>query len=144
MPWPMVHFLVSENLYNGNPSPNLLLGSIAPDAIHMRGEISRQEKGITHLVHNDQFPAVEVILDTLHTYLEQKSEQEWRGFIIGYFSHVYTDVMWTNTVYEDFENNFNGDKMDLRRIYRQEVSQLEFDLMKSSRNRKVTGFTSKG
>lgn len=40
MPWPMVHFAVSEEVTSGKASPCLLLGSIAPDAIHARGEIT--------------------------------------------------------------------------------------------------------
>ncbi|MGF7050649.1 hypothetical protein J2T13_005199 [Paenibacillus sp. DS2015] len=48
MPWPMVHFAISNILYEDNPTRSLLLGSIAPDAIHVRSQITREEKGVTH------------------------------------------------------------------------------------------------
>lgn len=53
MPWPMVHFSIAEQLWNQNPSPEFLLGSIAPDAIHMREGSTRQDKGRTHLCDDD-------------------------------------------------------------------------------------------
>ncbi len=49
----MVYFAISKPLSSGDLSPDLLLVSITLDAIHMVGQISREEKGVTHLVHND-------------------------------------------------------------------------------------------
>ena len=42
MPWPMVHFAVASEI-NSNPSPEFLLGSLAPDSIHVRSDV-RSEK----------------------------------------------------------------------------------------------------
>lgn len=44
MPWTMVHLAISDQIYTGDSSPNLLLGSISPDAIHMRGKITREDE----------------------------------------------------------------------------------------------------
>lgn len=134
MPWPMVHFAISEILRDGMFTPDLLLGSIAPDAIHMRGQVTREEKGVTHLVHNDKLPAKEVIKLKCYEYLPKRSEPEWKDFIVGYFSHIYTDLRWTETVYEEFEMNYTGALHDMRKTYIQEVSQLEFDLLRSMRS----------
>ncbi|SEO47758.1 hypothetical protein SAMN04487895_10822 [Paenibacillus sophorae] len=87
MPWPMVNFAISTNLSFGDPSPNFLLGSIAPDAIHMRGYISREEKGVTHLVRNDRLPAKELIMEKCKEYLTKRTEIEWKDLVLGYFSH---------------------------------------------------------
>ncbi|WP_230493819.1 hypothetical protein [Paenibacillus polymyxa] len=131
LPWPMVHFAISENLSINDPSPNFLLGSIAPDAIHMRGKVSREEKGVTHLVHNDKLPAKELIMEKCKEYLLKQAGPEWKDFVIGYFSHIYTDLRWTDTVYFDFEKNYRGEKNDVRKTYNLEVSQVEFDLLRS-------------
>jgi hypothetical protein len=131
LPWPMVHFAISEILSNGDPSPNLLLGSIAPDAIHMRGQVAREEKGVTHLVHNDKLPAKSLIMEKFKDYLPMRSEPEWNDFLVGYFSHIYTDVRWTDTIYADFDKDYKGERDQIRKIYNQEVSQAEFNLLRS-------------
>ncbi|MGG4214018.1 hypothetical protein [Paenibacillus sp. FSL L8-0638] len=115
LPWPMVHFAISENLSINDPSPNFLLGSIAPDAIHMRGKVSREEKGVTHLVHNDKLPAKELIMEKCKEYLLKQAGPEWKDFVIGYFSHIYTDLRWTDTVYFDFEKTTEAKRMILER-----------------------------
>lgn len=95
MPWPMVHLAVSDQLFSEDASPALLLGSIAPDAVHIRGNVSREEKGATHLVCNNQMPDFEFIMEKCTEYGGKRSEIEWRHFVLGYFSHIYTDVRWT-------------------------------------------------
>ncbi|MBW7453463.1 hypothetical protein ACFOLF_14115 [Paenibacillus sepulcri] len=134
MPWPMVHFALSTNISFANPSPNLLIGSIAPDAVHMRGNISREEKGITHLVRDNQLPAKELIMEKCLEYLSIHSEVEWKDYILGYFTHIYTDLRWTEAVYSGFENDYHGDKNEIRKIYNNEVSQIEFNLLRSMDN----------
>lgn len=136
MPWPMVHFAISETLFDGHPSPHLLLGSIAPDAVHMRGQISREEKGATHLIHNGEFSDKELIAEKCLEYLRKRSEPEWKDFVIGYFTHVYTDARWTYTLYANFEQNCTGAKNEIRQIYNREVSQVEFELLRSMRSAK--------
>lgn len=147
MPWPMVHFAISEGLFNQAPTSNLLLGSIAPDSIHVRGQITREEKGVTHFVHNGQLPTKELILEKYHEYWLKRQDPEWKDFVLGYFSHIYTDLRWTETVYADFEKEYTGN--EIREIYNQEVSQIEFELLRSMRNadkllmliQKADGFT---
>lgn len=48
MPWPMVHFAIASELISKPPS-ELLLGSLAPDSIHVRTNL-RTEKAKTHLM----------------------------------------------------------------------------------------------
>ncbi|GGH27234.1 hypothetical protein [Paenibacillus segetis] len=77
MPWPMVHFAVANEICLIDVSPSLLIGSIAPDAVHMRGNVTRQEKGSTHLVCDDQFPRIDIIRDNCLKYLNERTELEW-------------------------------------------------------------------
>lgn len=134
MPWPMVHFAIASNLFKGEPSPDFLLGSISPDAIHVRGDISREEKGSTHLVSNGKLPNEEVILHNCKDYFSMRTEIEWKDFVSGYFSHIYADLRWTDTIYADFERAYKGELEHIRNTYTVEVSQLEFLLMKSMEN----------
>lgn len=140
MPWPMVHFSISDLLFDGNPSPDLLLGSIAPDAVHVRGLISREEKGAAHFVRNGLLPDKERIVRRFIAYSSMRPEPAWKDFVLGFFTHIYTDVTWTNTLYADFERECteaaNGGG-DLRSIYTQEVSQIEFELQRTRDARKM-------
>jgi hypothetical protein len=131
MPWPMVHFAIATKVSLSSPSPNFLLGSIAPDAIHMRDNMTREDKGLTHLVSEDRLPSIEIIKTNCLYYLDKNSETTWKEYISGYFAHIYTDLRWTESVYAEFENNYQGDKKDIRKIYNNEVSQVEFNLLKS-------------
>lgn len=134
MPWPMVHFAIASNLFEGEPSPDFLLGSISPDAIHVRGDISREEKGTTHLVSNGKMPNEEMILHNCKVYFSMWPEMEWKDFVLGYFSHIYADLRWTDTLYAEFERAYEGNQEHIRNTYTVEVSQLEFLLMKSMEN----------
>ncbi len=52
MPLPMVHLAVAIQMHRLEqriPSPDFLLGSIAPDAIHMRPDTGREDKQRVHL-----------------------------------------------------------------------------------------------
>ncbi|WP_046213579.1 hypothetical protein [Paenibacillus wulumuqiensis] len=131
MPWPMVHFAVSNQLHSGKPTPQLLLGSIAPDALHARGQTTREEKGLTHLVQNDRLASAALIMKTLQQYIDQHPEREWTDFIVGYFTHIYTDARWTHGLYEQFSSNYSGE--DRRYAYHQEAAQIEFELQRSLR-----------
>lgn len=131
MPWPMVHFAIATNISIFDPSPSFLLGSIAPDAIHMRGNIARKEKGVTHLVSDGEFPSIEILKSNCLEYLRINLEVDWKEYILGYFAHIYADIRWTVTIYAEFEREYYGDKKDIRKIYNQEVSQLEFVLFRT-------------
>ncbi|SFB22268.1 hypothetical protein SAMN05216312_104547 [Cohnella sp. OV330] len=133
MPWPMVHFAISDLMFDGNPSPDLLLGSIAPDAVHVRGQISREEKGETHFVQNGMLPEKVWIVRQFNAYSSQRPEPAWQDFVLGYFTHIYTDVRWTDTLYAEFERECTeaaGGGV-LRSIFTREVSQVEFELQRS-------------
>ncbi|NOU93256.1 hypothetical protein GC093_08495 [Paenibacillus sp. LMG 31456] len=131
MPWPMVHFAIAAKVASLEPSPSFLLGSIAPDAIHMRDHATRKEKGITHLVSEDKFPSIEILKRECLSYLSLNINLDWKEYILGYFAHIYADIRWTDTLYAEFEREYYGDKNEIRKIYNQEVSQVEFNLLRS-------------
>lgn len=131
MPWPMVHFGVAQKLGGPEPSSHLLIGSIAPDAIHVRGKITREQKGITHLVRDGRLPDANLIKENYLHYLNLEPEKAWKEYIYGYFAHIYTDLRWIQTLYADFKKENIDDKENIGYTYNQEVSQLEFELKRS-------------
>ncbi|GGD77996.1 hypothetical protein [Paenibacillus nasutitermitis] len=131
MPWPMVHFAIAEQLYVTDPTPHFLLGSIAPDAIHMREHATREHKGVTHLVCEGKLPSIEQLRNHCLNYWKLNHNNAWKDYILGYFAHLYADLRWTETVYADFDANYQGRNEDKRRLYTKEVSQVEFDYLKA-------------
>ncbi len=109
MPWSMVHTAIAIRFSGYNPSSHLLLGSISPDAIHMRGSVTREEKGVTHFVREGKLPTIEVMENKCLKYLRLNEDREWKDFILGYFAHIYADLRWTDTVYAEFERNYTGE-----------------------------------
>ncbi|MGG1553886.1 zinc dependent phospholipase C family protein [Paenibacillus ferrarius] len=131
MPWPMVHFAIADKVCSGDPCPYFLLGSIAPDAIHAREGTTREDKGRTHFMENGVMPTIDQIGQHAVHYLSSNRMPEWKAFIQGYISHVYTDLRWTETLYAGYEASFHGAAEMRRNTYNREVSQIEFILMRS-------------
>ncbi|MCG7379097.1 zinc dependent phospholipase C family protein [Paenibacillus sp. ACRSA] len=122
MPWPMVHFAVASRLV-ANPSPEFLLGSIAPDSIHVRSNITRADKAKTHLMIEEH---VFVTDEQLKDYFEMNRQQamqdkRFMDYLCGYIAHIYTDRVWTFNIYPPYETLPDG-----RKIYTQDVTKLEF------------------
>lgn len=132
MPWPMVHFAVANEIYEGQASPAFLLGSIAPDAIHAREGATRKEKMLSHFVRNDRLADPVLLTSKYLEYIGLSEDPAWKAYIAGYFIHIFTDERWTATLYDDFERKVRKDPVEIRRIYNEEVSQLEYDLLRSS------------
>lgn len=129
----MVHFGIAEKLYDGQPSPSFLLGSIAPDAIHARGQVTRAEKGATHFVTGERLPSVEQLKQACLHYLGDERESDRADYVLGYIAHIYADVRWTDTIYARFELEFGGEEQSrsIRDVYNEEMSQSEFMLLQT-------------
>lgn len=124
MPWPMVHFEIARRLY-GDPSPEFLLGSLAPDSIHVRTN-DRVEKNKSHFMRPDGDFATN---DDLKKFLniQTKCDSLYLDFILGYVSHIYADRAWTFTVYREFEKQSTD-----KNVYNIDVSKIEFLLSRST------------
>ncbi|WP_454190132.1 hypothetical protein [Paenibacillus sp. Marseille-Q7038] len=132
MPWPMVHFAVANEIYDGQVSPAFLLGSIAPDAIHAREGATREEKMRSHFVVDDCFADTTLLTSKYLEYIGLSEDPLWKTYVAGYIIHIFTDERWTATLYDDFERKVRKDPVEIRRIYNEEVSQLEYDLLRNS------------
>lgn len=106
MPLPMVHLLLAEKIgekIGKTPDAYFLLGSIAPDAIHMRPGTTRKDKHRTHFFGGKQWDVAEVqhhwkmVMDKLEGYCDADSET-W-SFATGYCIHTLLDITWIEQVF---------------------------------------------
>jgi hypothetical protein len=127
----MVHLAVAVQMHELNgtrPAAAFLLGSIAPDAIHMRPNAGPDEKGRTHLRDMPDSGEHQPIRDLLTGYWGQGSEAA--GFAEGYAAHLLTDRMWIPAVLRPFGARFPQDVSDevLRALYYREADWVDLDL----------------
>ena len=131
MPLPMVHLAVAMRLCSSRgiaPSPAFLLGSIAPDAIHMRDAIQSEDKHFVHLRKARNREDLRRIHGVLKSYRSQGPEM--KDFAEGYVVHILTDLAWTSTVYETFCSSLPEGMTpeEQRALYYQESDQIDFNL----------------
>lgn len=126
MPWPMVHFAIASELIS-EPSPELLLGSLAPDSIHVRTNL-RTEKAKTHLMPEaGRFATDEELKEFFESNKKVAySDPKFMQYLCGYIAHIYTDRVWTFDIYPAYEVHPNG-----RSVYTQDVTKLEFLILRN-------------
>jgi hypothetical protein len=132
MPLPMVHLSVAVYLSEkdgGFPSPDFLLGSIAPDAIHMRPNTGKRDKEHVHLVDLD-VPNQELVGVFQNKYVLEGSQL--MGFPKGYLTHILTDRIWWQSVFNPFRNELHPilSDQELRSLYYRETDQIDLDLFR--------------
>lgn len=131
MPLPMVHLTVAVRRYESDgtlPPPAFLLGSLAPDAIHMRPGAGREDKARTHLLEPPDTAHHAAIRDLLGRY--RTADRELADFAAGYAAHLLTDRHWAEAVYRPFRQALPPtlDPASRRELYYRETDQLDFDL----------------
>ncbi|WP_339807117.1 hypothetical protein MKY66_08130 [Paenibacillus sp. FSL R5-0766] len=122
----MVHFAIASELIS-KPSPELLLGSLAPDSIHVRTNL-RTEKAKTHLMPEaGRFATDEELKEFFETQKKLAySDPKFLQYLCGYIAHIYTDRVWTFDIYPAYEVHPNG-----RSVYTQDVTKLEFMILRN-------------
>lgn len=131
MPLPMVHLSVARCLIEEHDypaRPEFYLGSIAPDAIHVRPGTDAKDKHVVHFV-GPGGPQ----LDRLRALVragEAAPSAEERAFIAGYAAHVLTDVLWRAELIRPFRERFveRLPYPELRILYYNECDKLDLDL----------------
>jgi hypothetical protein len=128
----MVHLAISvrmHQLHNHGLMPAFVLGSIAPDAIHMRPNISGDDKRRTHLLvdppDSDDHRRVR---ELLVRYWAEGSEVT--QFVEGYAAHLLADRIWVKTLMRAFGAHFPQSMPDeeLQALYYQETDWIDLDL----------------
>jgi hypothetical protein len=131
MPLPMVHLAVAvrtHELIGSEPTPAFLLGSIAPDAIHMRPNTTHSDKQRTHLLSDASDPEDRHIGPFLDRYRARGPEA--LDFAEGYVAHILADRAWTETVPKLLRRQLPAamPHAERRSLYYQESDQIDFDL----------------
>lgn len=131
MPLPMVHLAVAVTIeeLRGQPlSPAFLLGSIAPDAIHMRPGAEQADKLRVHFLDQPGVLDRERLGGLLTRH--RSGAPDCAGFVEGYAAHVIADAVWYRRVVEPFFRRVTPDlsQEELRRVYYQDTDQIDFDL----------------
>lgn len=130
MPLPMIHLAVAREYAIENiillDCPEYYLGSISPDAIHMRVNIQKNDKEITHLFAEGDLWRANVI-----EFIRKNKFKTNYDFILGYGIHILTDIIWSETLYKKFELEYKKDPapvQDIRWAYYNDTDKLDFKL----------------
>ena len=134
MPLPMVHLGVADRYFEGGQVPDaFVLGSIAPDAIHMRQGTGREDKLRTH------FGGKETTLDRLEQhYVEaivRSIGEEEKLYVKGYFAHVLTDYLWGLRVYAHFKEQVQREgvpEQEVKSRYYRDTDGVDFWLFETA------------
>jgi len=119
MPLPMVHLSIAKILvdtgFKIKNLPLFYLGSISPDAIHMRKNVDRIAKKITHLGRSSSVSMnftdesedgyITIMLDFVDT---NKNTIDI-DFLWGYVIHILTDMYWSKMIYHKFAGDYRKD-----------------------------------
>lgn len=130
MPLPMVHFAVAMKLYaalNLEIAPEFLLGSIAPDAIHLRKGWTPADKVITHFGLPYDYPDWAKMDPILARAVD--APPPLASLTAGYVAHVLTDQLWIDTVAIPNRSHIPAElSQDERKaLYYRETDQIDFN-----------------
>ncbi|MDV2686963.1 hypothetical protein RYX56_21670, partial [Alkalihalophilus lindianensis] len=88
------------------------LGSISPDAIHMRSNADKSAKRKTHLTPIGQ-RRIEVndidFVKSLPNFIKANQSKSDVDFLWGYCVHLLTDVYWIKRIYHKFVEDYRND-----------------------------------
>lgn len=126
MPLPMVHLAVVMAMADSDPTladSQRLLGSLAPDAIHMRHGWTREDKVRVHLRRYDGTlnPGVGSLL-----HYDSAAPQAQRDLAEGYVIHLLTDWLWLSDVVAELRSALGPVTLDaLRAVYYADLDPLD-------------------
>lgn len=127
MAQPMMHLLIADKIYKKCGSIHLygdfLSGSIAPDAVHVKENYTREIKDSSHYGFNDKSE-----LDYFDTFFSKYHTSENRDFVAGYLVHLLSDMIWYHTVRVPFKEEFRKAplrNMSMNEAYYADCEQIE-------------------
>ncbi|OWA33487.1 hypothetical protein B9G55_22780 [Saccharibacillus sp. O16] len=133
MPLPMVHLGVAHRYFGGKVVPDsFVMGSLAPDAIHMREGAGREDKLRTHF--GGKSATLEHVKQQYAGFIAQGAGQELL-YIKGYFAHVLTDYLWGLHVYADFKEQVMREgtaESEVKNRYYQDTDGVDFWLYETA------------
>ncbi|MDO3410935.1 hypothetical protein QWJ34_14280 [Saccharibacillus sp. CPCC 101409] len=134
MPLPMVHLGVAVRYFEGSRVPDaFVLGSIAPDAIHMRKGAGREDKLRTHFGGKETAP--DRLKRHYAEWIGRNPGEDWHLYVKGYFAHVLTDYLWGLDVYADFKRRAEQDGVpdsEIKNRYYADTDGVDFRLYETA------------
>lgn len=106
MAQPMMHLLIADKIYTENSSSirsysDFLLGSIAPDAVHVNKNYTREIKDISHYRFDSKSH-----ISYFDTFINEYHTSENKDFVVGYLVHLLSDLIWYHSVRVPFKERF--------------------------------------
>lgn len=128
MAQPMMHMLIADRIYaemsgSIHSYGEFLLGSIAPDAVHMRDDYTRELKRTAHYRYSSESP-----LSHFDPFFDEYAVSENRDFVLGYLVHLLSDMIWYHSVRVPFKERFlqaPSQDMSLNEAYYADCVQIE-------------------
>lgn len=130
MPLPMVHLAIAVKLYEAEGkeiAPEFLLGSLAPDAIHMRQGWTREDKVATHFGLPHDYPDWTQIEPFRARAVDALPPLP--AFTAGYLAHILTDEFWIEEVVIPVRPQIpiHLSQEEQRELYYRETDQVDFN-----------------
>ena len=128
MAQPMMHLLIADKVYTKKFSSfysygDFLLGSIAPDAVHVKENYTRNLKDISHYRFDSKSP-----ISYFDTFLDKYCASKNKDFVVGYLIHLLSDVIWHHSVRVPFKEGFlkaPTHNMSMNEAYYADCEQIE-------------------
>ena len=124
-----MHLAVALQTGEGCPwdTGRLLLGAIAPDAVHLRETYHPDDKLTSHLGQRAGKGTDEAIL----RFVKQYARGMQRDFVLGYAIHLLTDNLWWDEIFQPFCQGYTargGDPEKRSRIYYRDADWFDYSL----------------
>jgi len=147
MAFTMTHLIISENISKLFAShiknlPQFYLGSIAPDAAHQRANYTSEYKKTSHLITGEEqwgtITDTDTWKDNIIEFLLKNKHSKNHDFILGYCSHVLTDLQNTILVWNPFRFKYADELKEISygNKHHQENNKLDIELAMTYVNRK--------
>ena len=124
MPLPMVHLSVAKKIVESGfeikDLPLFYLGSISPDAIHMRENADRYAKKLTHLGNpssvsmNFTDESEDEYVNLKLDFVKTNKNKVNIDFLWGYVIHILTDMYWSKMVHNKFIEDYKKDTVPIQ------------------------------
>ena len=128
MAQPMMHLLIADKVYTKKFSSvfsygEFLLGSIAPDAVHVKENYTRELKDISHYRFNSKSS-----ISYFDTFFDEYYTSKNKDFVIGYLIHLLSDMIWYHSVRVPFKEGYLKapmHNMSMNEAYYADCEQIE-------------------
>lgn len=128
MAQPMMHLLIADKIYTERSGSihsygDFLLGSIAPDAVHVKESYTRERKDISHYKFYS-----ESHISHFDPFFHEYKTSENKDFVVGYLIHLLSDLIWHRSVRAPFKEAFQRapmQDMSMNEAYYADCEQIE-------------------